>query len=74
MKKIGLILVLISISLSGFTKEINDTIIVVIDLKHVDTLGLKINIYVPTDLTGNVSYRFPKSIPGIYEYLYNHKP
>ena len=74
MRKIGLIILLLSISLSGFAKEFNDTIRVVIDLKQVDSLGLKINVYPPSDLTGNVPYRFPKSVPGIYENLNSHQP
>jgi predicted metalloprotease with PDZ domain len=50
----------------------NDTINVVIDLKQVDSLGLKIHVSPPNDLKGSVTYKFPKTIPGIYEYLHNH--
>lgn len=64
---------LFSISLSGFAKDFNDTIRVIIDLKQVDSLGLKVIVYPPSDLKGNALYQFPKSIPGIYEYLNSHK-
>ncbi|NLT52475.1 MAG: hypothetical protein GXX85_16360 [Ignavibacteria bacterium] len=73
MKKIGLTIVLISILLNVFANESNDTIRVVIDLKQVDSLGLKIQVYPPSDLFGKIEYKFPKSIPGIYEYLNSHK-
>jgi len=58
------------ITLNLFAK--NDTINVVIDLQQIDSLGLKVNVTPPTDLKGNVTYKFPKTIPGIYEYLHNH--
>jgi len=70
MKYAKLIIVFLLITLNLFAN--NDTINVLIDLNQVDSLGLKVNVYPPTDLKGNVTYKFPKSIPGIYEYLHNH--
>ena len=74
MKKIGLIIVLLSFAIHGVTQNLNDTIKVVIDLKQVDSLGLKVNVYPPSNIGGKAVYQFPKSIPGIYEYLNNHEP
>ncbi len=53
----------------GFSSNLNDTINVMINLKQVDSLGLKVNVYPPNDLNGNVNYQFPISTLGIYEYL-----
>ncbi len=71
MKKLELVIVLILFLLKGNAQEVNDTIKIVIDLNKVDSLGLKINVYPPNDLHGNVKYQFPKTIPGTYEYLNN---
>lgn len=70
MKYTKLIIGFLLISLNLFAK--NDTINVVIDLKQVDSIGLKIRVFPPKDLKGNVTYEFPKTIPGIYEYLHSH--
>ena len=70
MKYTKLIIGFLLISLNLFAK--NDTINVVIDLKQVDSLGLKVRVFPPKDLKGNVTYKFPKTIPGIYEYLQSH--
>ena len=70
MKYTKLIIGFLLIALNVLAK--NDTINVVIDLKQVDSLGLKVHVSPPTDLKGNVTYKFPKTIPGIYEYLNNH--
>ena len=65
--------ILILISSKGFSNNLNDTVNVTIDLRQVDSLGLKVDIYTPSDLKGLINYQFPKSIPGIYEYLNNHE-
>jgi predicted metalloprotease with PDZ domain len=65
--------VLILISSKGFSNNLNDTINVTIDLRQLDSLGLKVNIYAPSDLKGLINYQFPKSIPGIYEYLNSYE-
>jgi predicted metalloprotease with PDZ domain len=65
--------ILISISSKGFSNNLSDTINVTIDLRQLDSLGLKVNIYTPSDLKGLSSYQFPKSIPGIYEYLNDYE-
>ncbi len=72
MKYIRLIIGLLLITLNVFANDYNDTINVVIDLKQVDSLGLKVNVYPPTDLKGNILYKFPKTIPGTYESLNSH--
>lgn len=74
MRSIKLIIVLFLLSVSAYSNDLNDTIKVVINLKQVDSLGLKINVYPPSVLDGSVSYQFPKSIPGIYEYLNSCQP
>jgi predicted metalloprotease with PDZ domain len=68
MKNILLIFTLLIFSAKGFSRE-NDTIKVLINLKQVDSLGLRIEIHPPTDFKGSNVYQLPKSIPGIYEYL-----
>ncbi len=73
MKQIKLLLLILLVTTNGFSQSINDTIRVVIDLKQVDSRGLKVNVYPPSDLSETVLYRFPKTVPGIYEYLANHQ-
>lgn len=70
MKYTKLIIGFLLITLNVLAK--NDTINVVIDLMQVDSLGLKVKVFPPKDLKGNFTYKFPKTIPGIYEYLHNH--
>ncbi len=72
--KLFILGLLFTISLKGFSVNKNDTIYATIDLRQVDSLGLSINIGVPPDLNGIISYQFPKSIPGIYEYLNKIEP
>ncbi len=59
-------------NLNSFSNNLNDTINVTINLRQVDSLGLKIRVLPSNDLKGNVKYQFPKSIPGLYEYLNSH--
>jgi predicted metalloprotease with PDZ domain len=72
MKYLRLTIGFLLITLNVLAQDFNDTINVVIDLKQIDSLGLKIKVTPPTDLKGNVTYKFPKTIPGIYEYLHSH--
>lgn len=52
-----------------FCQNLNDTINVVIDLKQVDSLGLRISVSPPKNINGTIVYTFPKTIPGIYRNL-----
>ncbi len=70
-KLIAVILVLLSIN--SFAQNLNDTIRVTIHLKQLNSLGLKIEVQPPSDLKGIVNYQFPKTIPGIYEFLSPHE-
>jgi predicted metalloprotease with PDZ domain len=72
MKYIKLTIGLLFIAINILAKDFNDTINVVIDLKQVDSLGLRVNVYPPADLESNASYTFPKTIPGIYENLHSY--
>ena len=65
--------ILVLIFSNGFSNNLNDTVRVTIDLRQVDSLGLKVEICAPYDSTGFINYQFPKSIPGIYEYLNNYE-
>ena len=69
MRNFRLITVLLLLSTRVFANNLNDTVNVVIDLKQVDSSGLCISVYPPSDLEGSTLYQFPKSVPGIYEYL-----
>ena len=74
MKLFSLIFALIIVkSISCFSENLKDTIQVTINLNQIDTNGLKINVYPPSNITELDYYVFPKSIPGIYEYLDNQK-
>lgn len=67
MKNIRLIIIFLLISATGFSKGL-DTINVFINVKQIDSLGLRVDILLPDNLNSNILYQFPNSIPGIYEY------
>jgi predicted metalloprotease with PDZ domain len=56
-----------------FAQNIKDTINVFINLDQLDSIGLSIKVYFPSNVNEKELYVFPVSIPGIYEYLNNQQ-
>ena len=71
--RILLIGIAFQICIIGFAGNVSDTIKVTINLNQADTNGLKINVYPPLNIKELDYYIFPKSIPGIYEFLDNQQ-
>lgn len=54
---------------SAWASNTKDTIRVSIDLRQAASQGIQVQVKVPSSAAAPVAYQFPRTIPGIYEYL-----
>lgn len=66
---IFLFVLILSNSAICFSQRIHDTIYVEIDLGQIDSNGLEVHVFPPSNFESPDLYCFPRTIPGIYEYL-----